>query len=572
MKELKSILEKKDFLKTKLMKLREIVENKSDAIHNSKEYLNKIDRFVKSVDGPIKVVFLGSFSAGKTTAIAGLLEEEKGDMQINTDESSSTIKTYYVKGFEDQCVFIDTPGLFGNKEDDNGGKKIRYEDITLRYISEADIIVYVVEAENPLKESHRESLNYVMRTLKKLPNTIFVINKMDSVASLSDDDDFKDKSLVKTENLINKLKLFVNLDENEIEQVNVVCVALNPDPRKKKKTLNEWFVNEEIKALYLSRSRIQDFREKIIKILENNKYEDSVGETIISVVSDICDQIQNEVNPALQEVSNDLEYCKKEKDGTENELRLFESKQADFDKWTNCRKNEVLSLIEGADCETISLYNKDFFSELGETWKENWNGLFGNVSNIDALALPEFAMEKRDVAESQNDSVFDGIKVVGDLAQKGASLIKEEKIDNKKVLETRNKIRYYTGMDYKFKPYGAKKTADKINQVGHALEGVSKVADFTCRNKEHIEKVARSIANLGQGIYAQYDLKKQRNELKADVVKLFDDFNPNTIEIESYKEELKGKKRRLEQDVIQLEYEKKNLDEIVYQVKNILND
>lgn len=565
MKELKSILENKDSLKTKLMKLREILENKLETIHNSKVYLNKIDRFVKSIDGPIKVVFLGSFSAGKTTAIAGLLEEEKDDMQINTDESSNTIKTYYVKGFEDQCVFIDTPGLFGNKENGNGDEKIRYEEVTLRYISEANIIVYVVEAENPLKESHRESLNYVMRTLKKLPNTIFVINKMDSVADLSKEDNFNDQSLVKTENLINKLKLFVNLEENEVEKVNVVCVALDPG----KKTLKKWFANDERKMIYMSRSRIQNLRKKLIEVLESNKYEDLMGETIVSVISNICNQIQNEVNPVLQEINNDLECCKKEKNDIECELRLFENKQADFDKWTNSRKNEVLSLIEGADCESISLYNKDFFLELGETWKENWNGLFGNVSNIDALALPEFAMEKRDVAESQNDSVFDGIKVVGDLAQKGASLIKEEKIDNKKVLETRNKIRYYTGMNYKFKPYGAKKTADKINQVGHALEGVSKVADFTCRNKEHIEKVARSIANLGQRIYAQYELKKQKNELKADVVKLFDDFNPNTIEIETYKNELKEKYEQFEQNVSQIEMEKKNLEGIISQIEKI---
>ena len=568
MKELKSILEKRDFLKTKLMKLREILENKPEAIHNSKEYLNKIDRFVKSIDGPIKVVFLGSFSAGKTTAIAGLLEEEKDDMQINTDESSNTIKSYRVKDFEDQCVFIDTPGLFGNKENGNGDEKIRYEDVTLRYISEANIIVYVVEAENPLKESHRESLNYVMRTLQKLPNTIFVINKMDSVADLSKEDNFNNQSLVKTENLINKLKLFINLDENEAEKVNVVCVALDPG----KKTLKKWFANDERKMIYMSRSRIQNLRKKLIEVLESSKYEDLMGETIVSVISNICDQIQNEVNPALQEVDNDLEYCKKGKNDIECELRLFENKQAAFDKWTNSRKNEVLSLIEGADCESISLYNKDFFSELGKIWKENWNGLFGNVSSIETLALPQLALEKYDVAESQSGSIFDGIKVVGDLAQKGASLIKEEKIDNKKVLATRNKIRYYTGMNYKFNPYGAKKTADKINQVGHTLEGVSKVADFTCKNKEHIEKVARTIANLGQKIYAQYELKKQKNELKKDVVKLFDDFNPSTIEIESYREELKEKKGRLEQDVIQLEYEKKNLDEIVYQVKNILND
>lgn len=565
MKELKSVLEKKEFMKTKLIKLREIIENKSEIIQNSKNYINKIDRFVNSINGPIKIVFLGSFSAGKTTAIAGLLEEEKDDMQINTDESSNTIKSYCVRGFEDRCVFIDTPGLFGNKESDNGDEKIRYEDMTLRYISEANVIVYVVEAENPLKESHRDSLNYVLRTLNKLPNTIFVINKMDSVADLSEEDDFKEQCLIKTENLINKLKLFINLEEEEAKKVNVVCVSLDPG----KKSLKKWFANDERKTLYLGKSRIQNLRKKLIEILEVNECKDLMGETIESVVSDICCQIQNEINTSLQETNNNLQCYKKEKNDIERELQLFVNKQTNFENMTNKRMNDVLALIESADSESISQFDKNFFLKLGDSWKESWNNLFGDIYSIEAFYLPQLILEKHDVAESQSFSIFDGIKVVGGLAQKGASLIEEEKIDNKKVLAARNEIRNYTGVNHKFKPHGAKKVANKINQVGHTLEGVSRVADFTCKNKEHIEKVVNTIASLGQRIYAQYELKKQKNELKRDVVKLFDDFKPSTIEIESYKDGLKEKCGQIKQIACEIEKEKMNLEETISQIEKL---
>ncbi len=86
-----------------------------------------------------------------------------------------------------------------------------YEDLTRRYISEAHLIFYVVDATNPLKESHSDIVKWVLRDLNKLSSTIFVINKMDEVTSLTDQALFDEQAAIKKANLKGKLQRAADL-------------------------------------------------------------------------------------------------------------------------------------------------------------------------------------------------------------------------------------------------------------------------------------------------------------------------------------------------------------------------
>lgn len=122
---------------------------------------------------------LGAFSDGKTGVVAAWLGKIMDDMKIDMDESSDRLAIYKPEGLPGQCEIVDTPGLFGDKEKTVAGEQVMYEDVTKRYISEAHLIFYVVDATNPLKESHSAIAKWVLRDLNKLSSTIFVINKMD---------------------------------------------------------------------------------------------------------------------------------------------------------------------------------------------------------------------------------------------------------------------------------------------------------------------------------------------------------------------------------------------------------
>src|SRR5574344_238 len=103
-----------------------------------KDILEKVQD-VKSMlkDGIIRIVLLGAFSDGKTSAIAGLLGRLEDSMKIDIDESSDEIKTYRPEGLKKGFEIVATPGLFGTKEKEIEGKNIKYSDITKKKLSEA---------------------------------------------------------------------------------------------------------------------------------------------------------------------------------------------------------------------------------------------------------------------------------------------------------------------------------------------------------------------------------------------------------------------------------------------------
>jgi len=166
----------------KLIQLEGLLEDLSSLGMNVDDGFEKIKSALISIDSDVlKIALLGAFSDGKTSVIASWLGHIMADMNIDINESSDRIAIYKPEGLPEKCEIIDTPGLFGDKEKNIDGSQVMYSDLTKRYISEAHIVLYVVDATNPLKESHNDIVKWVLRDLNKLSSTIFVINKMDEV-------------------------------------------------------------------------------------------------------------------------------------------------------------------------------------------------------------------------------------------------------------------------------------------------------------------------------------------------------------------------------------------------------
>lgn len=82
----------------KLTALKQLLQKGVEYIPELQSYLGKIDSIVDSInDGEISVVLLGSFSDGKTSAIAGLLGRLEDNMKIDNDESSDELTIYRPK-------------------------------------------------------------------------------------------------------------------------------------------------------------------------------------------------------------------------------------------------------------------------------------------------------------------------------------------------------------------------------------------------------------------------------------------------------------------------------------------
>ena len=159
--------------------------------------INKVSEYIRSKESDIiKIVLLGSFSDGKTTAMAGLLGKLEDNMKIDEDESSDELSIYHIESLGNNYEIVDTPGLFGTKEKEVDGENIRFSEITERYISEAHIVIYVTDSINTLKDSHKDIIKRVLRDYNKLDSAIFVINKMDCVADTCDEVDYAEHSAI----------------------------------------------------------------------------------------------------------------------------------------------------------------------------------------------------------------------------------------------------------------------------------------------------------------------------------------------------------------------------------------
>lgn len=283
------ILGRYDRLEQALSQLAGVVDVSAD--------LAKIEEARRTINGDeLRIALLGAFSDGKTSVAAGWLGKVMPDMKIDADESSDALVEYKIDGLSQPVSIIDTPGLFGDKILANSQ---RYDEITRRFIAEAHVVLYVVDATNPVKESHGNELKWVMRNLSKLDSTIFVINKMDEVADLRDVTDFEEQARIKRENVAGKLSRHLDLTNEELERLRIVAIAANPAGRG----LGFW---DSEPKLYEHRSRIDDLRRAADAILANSSRDVLLQKTGASVLQDLIKRRFNEAGAAL-DASGDLE-------------------------------------------------------------------------------------------------------------------------------------------------------------------------------------------------------------------------------------------------------------------------
>lgn len=411
-------------------------------------YLGKIDSIVDSInDGEISVVLLGSFSDGKTSAIAGLLGRLEDNMKIDNDESSDELTIYRPKDLKKGFKIVDTPGLFGTKEREINGQNIKFSEITERYISEAHIIIYVCDAVVPLKESHVEIIRRVMRDYHKLDNTIFVINKMDEAGyDLLDEYDFNNGCKIKKENLISRLRSTINLTPDEEKRLHIVCIAADP----KGKGLQHWFSKIDS---YYERSHIKDLRKCVNAVVNNadtdklssSSYETSVSEIVDGLHKAIAGT-EKPVSKAIAKMERDCTEIEEDGKHLKSELTLSrnELRQA-----INEIKNDAIREINGASLETIG---EVISNQLGVQNNQVTFYVFqdklsaqieqcceANANNVNLAAV------KIEKAYSMQDAMLN------DAVKYGVGQLKNLNISGEQIKAVRDVI----AKGYKFKPWGA---------------------------------------------------------------------------------------------------------------------
>ncbi|QLW72621.1 50S ribosome-binding GTPase [Citrobacter freundii] len=415
-----------------------------------------------SEEGILKVALIGGFSEGKTSIAAAWLERLNKSMNISQQESSNEVQIYRL---DNDIELIDTPGLFGFKEHINSSGEIeKYKEITKKYVSEAHLVLYVMNPVNPVKESHQDDLTWLFRDLNLLPRTVFVLSRFDEVADIEDDWDYRENLKIKKENVISRLKTLIDLTESEAEYIKIVGVSANPFGEG----TSYWLEHlEEFKKI----SRITTLQDATRQnITQNGGVTPIVLEAQKSIIQDVLGKQMPIVRQQQTLLDSELLQLSDTAKHLNNELTPMEVKIAnvrvELIAFVSDHFTSLIRQVKGTDLTTFT----DFYeSEIGAD---------GIVLNTEIEK--EFSRQCQSVSRGlhrisldfENEMTRFETSVGADLATKGISSLKNVKLNNTHILAARDGIvsaGKMVGMDLakylKFKPWGAVNFAAKANAI-----------------------------------------------------------------------------------------------------------
>ena len=406
----------------RLRQLQSIVEQGQELGLELSDVAEKIKSAIRSARaGKTRIVMLGSFSDGKTSAVAGMLGELHDSMKIDVAESSDEITVYHLDvppqgGIErgPSYEIVDTPGLFGTKEKEIDGQQIRCSEITRRYISEAEVVVYVCDAVLPLKDSHKESLRLVLREFKKLPVTIFVINKMDEAGTdMNDEEDYQERAAVKRETLAQRLTDTLELSDEERDALRIVCIAADPKGRG----LEYWL---ERKDDYERRSRIGLLRAEVERLIGSTTAVQLAEGSSMAVVRDVLMDIGENIDVVNRQMATPLMRCREEIADMRSDCSILRqelnSSRGTMTDRMNDLKQRVLSEIRHAESadQLVQVVEEQLGMEHGKVTcyilNRNISQIMSECAEANNTSLERKEIEFESRFQAQNDMLGNSLK------------------------------------------------------------------------------------------------------------------------------------------------------------------
>lgn len=468
----------------------------------------KIDRVAAAVgeDKKLKVALIGGFSEGKTTIVSAWLERfDESSMKINQQESSDEVQVY--EDEDSGIELIDTPGLFGFKEKYNAdeGMVEKYKDITKKYVSEAHLVLYVMDPTNPIKLTHKDELNWLLRELNLLPRTVFVLSRFDEVADVEDDWEYQDALEIKRENVLGRLRDLISLTAEEEEEIEIVGVAANPFG----KGMDYWLEHkEQLREL----SRIETLQQATSKTIERKGgFFPLVFAAQQSVANDILTSNMELIKTSAEETALALENYRKTIESTKKNLAVINSKgqlaQSALIKFITRYFGNLKAQLNGCGMETFQSF---YDAEIGK------DGciMYANIQNEfnTQLQTVEVALEHAALDYEANVKQFDSTMEI--MGKKGLDFLRHSGVVNAKNIKfLRDGIKSLAlmlgtdlGSVLKFKPWGAAKLA---NNLGNALQVVGIIMELwdSYKKAEAQEKFNKAVKGMND------DFDKMQQEL-----------------------------------------------------------
>lgn len=448
--------------------------------------------------GRLKIALIGGFSEGKTSIAAAWLGRlDRSTMKISHEESSDAVASYVVG---EDIVIFDTPGLFGFKEKTSADREDaeRYKDITRKYISEAHLVIYVMDPKNPIKESHRDELEWLFRALNLLPRTVFVLSRFDIVADVEDADDFARHLEVKRAMVAKRLGELIHLTPAEQQSLAIVAVAANPFDLG----IEHWLSNRD---QFQQLSHIEELRRETSAAVERNG--GTLAVALAAKQSIIRDVLVKELPVAVQadeQIGAEVEKLEEANRRLKKQLVSVHARIQDVRKglrdFVTSYFTDLILQAKRVDQETFAEFFEREIGNEGVVLASRLQSEFEQQMSSVKLELSNLQIG----VESEINHFNTRVRSMG---KQGVNyLIGQKLINGQTILATRDgivSIAKVVGVDLakvlKFKPWGAVNLAKTVNGllvvVGLAIE-VWDLWESNQREKAFQASIAKLIENF----------------------------------------------------------------------------
>jgi len=481
----------KEMILNKLREIQAVFDEIKETIGMNESLYNDINQKIltgieKVKDEKFHISFFGAFSDGKSSILSAITKSL--DIPIAPEPTTDKVEVYEHGDY----FLVDTPGLFAKD-------LTIHDEKTKRYISEADVIIYVVDAINPIKESHLQTIEWLMKDLNKIDATIIVINKMDTVVDLEDNQYFQKVCKIKKDEVKKILHGELGIEKFD----RIVCISADPYQLG----LKEWFEREQE---YRRLSRIEELQ-KTIDIFIKNAKERLQKESGLSIIRDIIIKLNGEIKEKKDERNIELDTLISQSNELRNALETFEkdirrASKNIFDELVNLKKELTTQITI---CKNSSELNSIILNEFGQ------NGYIfkRRVEDIFKTHLERLAENKRDVLIKFENTFTYYSEFANEFLKSGLGLGSKllSQINSSIILKTRDLLK----IPYKFKSWEAVKWAKWANRIGAILAFLTEVIDIieNYKFKQRCNEILKDIEDIFKELLEESEEDKIREQI-----------------------------------------------------------
>ena len=491
-----------------MLKLAELSQKVEEIKDKAVVLLEKVDKTADfSIDSvkPIRLVFAGQYSAGKSSIIKMLTGNK--DIEIGAGITTQETHTYNWNGLE----VVDTPGIHTQLRPD-------HDEISYEAITSADMLVFVIT--NELFDDHiAKHFRSLAIDKDKAGEMLLVVNKMErtSLGNVSEQQEIIREDLRKVldpytpeqmylsfvdaesflasvdvddkelsvelkqrsgyEDFINTLNAFVHSKSigsrltTTLYEIDAKLEECIEDLQPKSEfsdidALEENFMQQR-HELFDSRNRLQ---QEIRDIFANGAMKlRALGMESAGLITETCkqDEVEHKLEVAVNDANEIIDACQ------DNAIQVFET-----------RMNEIGQAIEAIE-------HSEFSQKLIASLEDNFDKLPDNVKSIlqNAGGVAQQAGEKL-VQNAYKGGVQGGLKLANFSGGNAHNLI----------------LKAGHAIGYKFKPWQAVKMAKGVAVAGQVLGilGVGLSVFMQIKEDHDEDKLRDAIRNNRQNIRGQF--------------------------------------------------------------------